>query len=1015
MATEGNAGSFRIEVEDGTAAGSEKVLRSLEAMQRKADKISAKGGKGRDASYYREAWEAEEAAATKRLEIARKLAADKAKVASDTAAKEADITAKATNNFSAWTAATSKLTGGLNAVRGALGMFAPAIAAAGFAGAVQGFFQWAESADKARKATVGMQIDVTGAREAVGGMVDDMQLAQMGNKAFAMGVVKNGVAFAGLAKGVSAIALKLGEDVGYMMDSAITAIGRGSSLVLDNLGIILSQSEALDMYAAHIGKATNKMTEFEKSQAFAYAATKKIADAGREAAGEVDSAANSIMRATIAVENFKERGFGFNVNVGKIRDNLRGMQPEILALFGSRNQQDIARINRELDRQAELQAKQARELGDTAAVAADYRVTYDEILAVADDLGHVEKMRGGQIDYENRIKREKQLNALAKEALDYQDQEVKKAAAQAAIAAKEKKIADLRTQADSLDHLGKLLGEQKGKEVDIYNLQARALLLRKQAAQIEGDKTKELEAQRAIELHLAQEKKLKKPSGGSGPTVADRLKAELDAQQSMREAELRLAELRSELTGRAEKEGAVLAAMRLDNAHAALENELAILEGSKAKNSVERKEQETRKAEIAQEMIVLGLEHEIESRKAANELIQKAIDKSRALALAEQDRQAWAIAGEQKLLAANAAQIQQRANFELALAKTPAERVAIQTKLESDLHRTRLAQIEEERKAQEAAFARRELELDPKDGLAKEQLAHDRKMAFMDLEMQKSAELDAQATRLAQAEAERRRKAIADFQEVSGAIESITGQVSGIVTTEIGRTRGIEDEAHSAKIQRMEQAAQATSASLDREINAAKGNAAQMAALRAKKAKLEEANRKAIEKAEAKHQEKRKRQEMRGAGIQLLIQGAIETGKAIAAYASYNFVQGALHTAAAALNIGYGAALISGRIPVGGGGGSGGGGGGDSFGSGVGSDTGRDTSGAAKTPESTPGEAANRASSKARPTNEISKQSGGVTFNGNVTINATGKVDKESAEAFGFGALKNVHSREALA
>jgi hypothetical protein len=373
------------------------------------------------------------------------------------------------------------------------------------------------------------------------------------------------------------------------------------------------------------------------------------------------------------------------------------------------------------------------------------------------------------------------------------------------------------------------------------------------------------------------------------------------------------------------------------------------------------------------------------------------------------------IALEQKRQTAEEQRIEQVASLEMAFAKKPADRVEIQGRLESDLHRNRLLQIEEQRKAQEAAFSLREAEIDPMDEAAKEQLVHDRKIAFMDYEMAKKAELNAQATRLAEAEAERRRKAIADFVEISGAIESITGQVSGIVTTEIGRTRGIEDEAHAAKMQRMEAAAQATSASLDREIEAAKGNASQMAALRSKKAKFEEANRKAIEKAEAKHQEKRKRQEMRGAGVQLLIQGAIETGKAIAAFASFNYVEGALHVAAAALNIGYGAALMSGRIPVGGGAGSGGGGGGGDFGSGVGSDTGRDTSGAAKTPESTPGEAANRASSKAQANNEASKQSGGVTFNGNVTINATGKVDKESAEAFGFGALKNVHSREAFA
>mgnify|MGYP000467446013 FL=1 len=985
MATEGNAGSFRIEVEDGTAAGIEHVLRSVAAMQAKADKLTTKASGAAAANAKAEAEAVKKAAKTQ---------ADATAAAAKAAAVDAQHFDKLSNATQQLAGSMGAVPGPVSAVGGALSALIPG------AGAVIGlltagaaaFDAYATAQFEAEKASKTLQISISGARAAFGGLVTDLDLAKLGNKAYALGVVKDGKEFEAIAKGVAKIAMDLGEDATVLLDNAVTAVGRQSALILDNLGIILDQAKAEKIYAESVGRSVEALTAYEKSIAFAKAAKILLKEAGEQEQAQIEGTGIAYERATVALKNYRNGIIGFDDSLGVMREELRALPTELLEKF-KKDGVDALRVE---------------------AIGGKYAKEAEIIIGALNKVSGIED--GIADTREERSRRFAEFQREINIALKEQE---KTRASEAEVNAKAEldfEIKTLNAAAETADFELKMAEFQGATESEIVAIREKANGLRVQAALLAKDEataTKLVRDSILAEAEAAAEKR--KKAAKDAPTEAERLKAELDAQQSMREAELRLAELRSELTGRAEKEGAVLAAMRLDNAHAALENELAVLEITKAKNSVERKEQETRKAEIAQEMIVLGLEHEIESRKAANELIQKAIDKSRALALAEQDRQAWAIAGEQKLLAANAAQIQQRANFELALAKTPAERVAIQARLESDLHRTRLAQIEEERKAQEAAFARRELELDPKDGLAKEQLAHDRKMAFMDLEMQKSAELDAQATRLAQAEAERRRKAIADFQEVSGAIESITGQVSGIVTTEIGRTRGIEDEAHSAKIQRMEQAAQATSASLDREINAAKGNAAQMAALRAKKAKLEEANRKAIEKAEAKHQEKRKRQEMRGAGIQLLIQGAIETGKAIAAYASYNFVQGALHTAAAALNIGYGAALMSGRIPVGGGGGSGGGGGGDSFGSGVGSDTGRDTSGAAKTPESTPGEAANRASSKARPTNEISKQSGGVVFNGNVTINATGKVDKESAEAFGFGALKNVHSREALA
>jgi hypothetical protein len=72
-----------------------------------------------------------------------------------------------------------------------------------------------------------------------------------------------------------------------------------------------------------------------------------------------------------------------------------------------------------------------------------------------------------------------------------------------------------------------------------------------------------------------------------------------------------------------------------------------------------------------------------------------------------------------------------------------------------------------------------------------------------------------------------------------------------------------------------------------------------------------------------KDDEKRAQAEMKMRGIMALATGALETVNAAASYASLNIPQGIAHTAAAAFSFATGAALMSGRIPTGGGAGAG--------------------------------------------------------------------------------------------
>ena len=60
----------------------------------------------------------------------------------------------------------------------------------------------------------------------------------------------------------------MGTDVTKAFNDLVIAVGRGSKLMLDNLGIILSAGDANKKYADELGIAVDQLTEAEKKQAF---------------------------------------------------------------------------------------------------------------------------------------------------------------------------------------------------------------------------------------------------------------------------------------------------------------------------------------------------------------------------------------------------------------------------------------------------------------------------------------------------------------------------------------------------------------------------------------------------------------------------------------------------------------------------------------------------------------------------------------------------------------------------
>lgn len=128
-------------------------------------------------------------------------------------------------------------------------------------------------------------------RKATQGLVDDFSLITKANLAKTMGIPAKEMGT--LAKAAMAASKSTGESVDFMLDSIVRGVARGSPLILDNLGLIVSVEKANEDYARVLKKTADQLTESEKKQAFLNAAVEAakplIANAEKAGANAADA------------------------------------------------------------------------------------------------------------------------------------------------------------------------------------------------------------------------------------------------------------------------------------------------------------------------------------------------------------------------------------------------------------------------------------------------------------------------------------------------------------------------------------------------------------------------------------------------------------------------------------------------------------------------------------------------------------------------------------------------------
>ena len=140
-------------------------------------------------------------------------------------------------------------------------------------------------------------------RAASQGLVTDFDLMASANQALTLGLVQSEEEFAALAESAIALGQAAGRTAKESIDDLVTGLGRQSTEVLDNLGIILKADDAYQTYAASIGKAAKDLTDAEKKTAFMAVGLERAGEAAQRVGGINVTAADQLTQFRNSMQN----------------------------------------------------------------------------------------------------------------------------------------------------------------------------------------------------------------------------------------------------------------------------------------------------------------------------------------------------------------------------------------------------------------------------------------------------------------------------------------------------------------------------------------------------------------------------------------------------------------------------------------------------------------------------------------------------------------------------------------
>ena len=140
-------------------------------------------------------------------------------------------------------------------------------------------------------------------RKATEGMIADLEIMENANRALLLGVDLTEKEFASLARAALILGRANQQTASKSLEDLTVALGRQSTKILDNLGVVVSAEEAQKRYAESLGVAVEKLDDNQRRVAWNEEAIRKLNDATERAGGLTLTFADRLDQVGVSLKN----------------------------------------------------------------------------------------------------------------------------------------------------------------------------------------------------------------------------------------------------------------------------------------------------------------------------------------------------------------------------------------------------------------------------------------------------------------------------------------------------------------------------------------------------------------------------------------------------------------------------------------------------------------------------------------------------------------------------------------
>lgn len=181
-------------------------------------------------------------------------------------------------------------------------------------------------------------------RTATKGLISDMDVMSAVNKGILLGLPLTSKEMGTLASTAIVLGKAMQRGPTDALNDLITGLGRGSPLILDNLGITLDSARAYEKYGASVGKAGKDLTDAEKKIALYREATSAAALKVAELGGINLTFADRVTQGKVALGNLVD---GMSMAVATSPAINRAMEViggSVIGAFGGNSQKAVSML-----------------------------------------------------------------------------------------------------------------------------------------------------------------------------------------------------------------------------------------------------------------------------------------------------------------------------------------------------------------------------------------------------------------------------------------------------------------------------------------------------------------------------------------------------------------------------------------------------------------------------------------------------------------------------------------------